>query len=91
MEKRLIPYSVHLPEPIFLKIKAAAGNRKAAGLVRQAITAFIENGDLYQQGYANGLADAVKAVSCNKLAKSIAYEGEVVSDVLVKEINSLTN
>ncbi|MFM2134488.1 MAG: hypothetical protein RL156_1769 [Bacteroidota bacterium] len=89
MEKRLIPYSVHLPEHIYNQIKQAAEGRKASGLVRQAITAFIENGDLYNQGYATGLADAANKVSSNKLAKALAYEGQVVSDVLVKEIKSL--
>ena len=36
--KRLIPYSVHLPEDIHKKLKAAAGDRKASALVRDAIT-----------------------------------------------------
>ncbi|MEY3202324.1 MAG: hypothetical protein RIR70_1874 [Pseudomonadota bacterium] len=89
MENRLIPYSVHLPEHIFLKIKEAAEGRKASGLVRQAIIAFLENGDLYKQGYASALADAAKKVSSNKLARSLAFEGQVLSDVLVKEINFL--
>ena len=41
MEKRLIPYSVHLPEPIYAKLKKAAGERKASALVRDAITMMI--------------------------------------------------
>lgn len=89
MEKRLIPYSVHLPEAIFNKLKEAAGDRKAAGLVRDAITNFLEGGDLYKHGYEAGIRDCAAKVAKNKLAQSIAFEGEVISDVIVKEINSL--
>ena len=35
--KRLIPYSVHLPEDVYKKLKEAAGSRKASALVRDAI------------------------------------------------------
>lgn len=91
MEKRLIPYSVHLPEPIFNKLKQAAGDRKAAGLVRDAITMFVEGGDLYKHGYAAALRDCAAKVQKNRLARSIAVEGEAISDVIVKEINSLNH
>ena len=43
--KRLIPYSVHLPEDVYNKLKEAAGNRKASALVRDAITLIVEGDD----------------------------------------------
>jgi hypothetical protein len=89
MDKRLIPYSVHLPEHIFLKIKEAAAGRKAASLVREAITNFIEHGDLYNKGYSSGIRDSANKVANHKLANSIEIDGQRVSDVLVKEINKL--
>lgn len=91
MEKRLIPYSVHLPEPIFNALKQAAGSRKAASMVRDAITNLIEGGDLYKRGYSAGIRDCASKVARNKLAQSVAIDGDVISDVLVKEINTLEN
>jgi len=91
MEKRLIPYSVHLPEHIFVALKQAAGDRKAASLVREAITMFIENEDAYKRGYTTAIRDVMDKVASNKIANSIAIDSNVVSDVLVKEISSLIN
>ena len=45
--KRLVPYSVHLREDIYLKLKAAAGQRKATALVRDAITLIVEGDDVF--------------------------------------------
>jgi len=89
VEKRLIPYSVHLPEPVFQKIKAFAGERKAAGLIREAITSFVENRDLFQRGYEAGLDAALKKLKANKTANSVAINGEVVADMIAREIDQL--
>lgn len=89
MEKRLIPYSVHLPEHIFNALKSAAGNRKAASLVRDAITNLIEGGDLYKRGYIAAVRDCTNKIQKNKLCQSIAVDGDVISDVLVNELNAL--
>lgn len=91
MEKRLIAYSVHIPENLFKALKEAAGNRKAAGLVREAITNMLEGGDLYKRGYAAAIRDCAGKISKNRLAQSIAVDGDVISDVLVKEISSLNS
>ena len=53
--KRLIPYSVHLPEEVHAKLKEAAGNRKASALVRDAITLIIEGDDEFNGGYNKGV------------------------------------
>lgn len=90
MEKRLIPYSVHLPEPIYLMVKEAANQRRASGLVRDAIVAFIENRDKYQQGYQAGLDAAIKKVGNNKVANAIAYGGETIGNLLIKDLRTLS-
>ena len=41
-DNRLVPYSVHLKRDVYDKLKLAAGQRKASGLVRDAITLIIE-------------------------------------------------
>ena len=57
--KRLIPYSVHLPEEIYKKLKAAAGERKASALVRDAITVIVNGDDEFNGGYNKAVSDGI--------------------------------
>jgi hypothetical protein len=70
--KRLIPYSVHLPEDVYLKLKEAAGNRKASALVRDAITLIVEDDDEFNGGYNKGVRDAIRMIHQNELCKAIS-------------------
>jgi hypothetical protein len=83
----LIPYSVHLRRDIHAKLKAAAGDRKAAGLVRDAITSYIEGGDSYEAGYRSALADILVMIAKDKLANSIAVDGETIASTLQKKVS----
>lgn len=89
MEKRLIPYSVHLPEDVFLLVKKAAGERKAAGLIREAIVSFVGQRDLFDKGYSAGLEAAMKKVANNKLANAIAYDQQTMADIINKDLEKL--
>lgn len=89
MEKRLIPYSVHLPEDVFNLIKQAAGERKASGLVREAIVSFVTKRDLFDKGYQAGIQAAIKKVGNNRLANTIAYDNNTIAEVLSKDLSSL--
>jgi hypothetical protein len=82
----LIPYSVHLRRDIHAKIKEAAGNRKAASLVRDAITSYIEGGSMYDSGYRAGLRDAVNAISKDEAANSVALNGKTIAIGLVEKL-----
>lgn len=86
---RLIPYSVHLPAPIFAKLKAFAGERKAASMVREAIVSFVEGGDLFNQGFNSGLEAAIKKIQNHKIANSLAFNGDVVAESIARELNQL--
>jgi len=87
--KRLVPYSVHLREDIYTKLKAAAGERKASALVRDAITMIIEGDDAYTSGYNKGLADAVKVVSASSAVTGLVINGINVPKTLVEGIKAL--
>lgn len=89
MEKRLIPYSVHLPEDVFNLIKQAAGERKASGMVREAIVSFFGKRDLFDKGYQAGIQAAIKKVGNNRLANSIAYENVSMAEVLSTDLQKL--
>ena len=84
--KRLIPYSVHLREDIYNKLKAAAKDRKATALVRDAITMIIEGDDAFSAGFNKGLREAMKVVRDDVWAKSLSVHGELMSEVLADQI-----
>ena len=87
--KRLIPYSVHLREDIYLKLKEAAGQRKATALVRDAITLIIEGDDVFNGGYNKGLRDAIGVIQENENASSISVGGESIADILSAQIEGM--
>jgi hypothetical protein len=74
--KRLIPYSVHLPEEIYKKLKAAAGERKASALVRDAITLIIEGDDSFNGGYNKAVRDVIGTLHSDSWCKSLGIEGQ---------------
>lgn len=80
--KRLIPYSVHLPEHIYTALKEAAGNRKASALVRDAITLIINGDDEFNGGYNKAVTDIMSVISADDICSSISVNGQQISDHL---------
>ena len=87
--KRLIPYSVHLPEEIYKKLKIAAGERKASGLVRDAIALIVEGGTAYNSGYNKGLRDAIKVVEGESAIAGLVINGKKVPSALTDKMSKL--
>jgi hypothetical protein len=87
--KRLIPYSVHLPEDVYLKLKEAAGNRKASALVRDAITLIVEGDDEFNGGYNKGVRDCIRLIQQNELCKAISYYDDTLAKILSEQIEEL--
>ena len=87
--KRLIPYSVHLPEEVYLKLKEAAGNRKASALVRDAITLIVEGDDEFNGGYNKGVRDCIRMIQQNELCKAIGYYEDTLAKILSNQIEEL--
>ena len=88
--KRLIPYSVHLTEDIYTKLKAAAGERKASALVRDAITMIVSGTTPFNSGYNKGLRDASKIVQTDPTVKGLVINGNKVAATLSDKIDKLT-
>ena len=88
--KRLVPYSVHLREDIYLKLKAIAKDRKAASLVRDAITMIVEGDDSFTGGYKKALRDTISVVQLDEWAGSIGIGGQSIADKLVTKIERLS-
>lgn len=89
MEKKLIPYSVYLPEEHYKKLKEAAKSRKASELIRDAIAVVLEGNDDYRTGYNQGLRDAAKVVYECKEAQMVAVNGKDVGALLSEQIKGL--
>lgn len=87
--KRLIPYSVHLPEDIHAKLKAAAGERKASGLVRDAITMILSETTPYNSGYNKGLKDAIKIVQTDPTIKGMVINSTKIAASLADKMDKL--
>lgn len=74
--KRLIPYSVHLPEDVYKKLKAAAGQRKASALVRDAITLIVDGDDEFNGGYNKAVRDVITTIHGDQWCKVLGIEGQ---------------
>lgn len=80
--KRLIPYSVHLPEDVYNKLKEAAGNRKASALVRDAITLIVDGDDEFNGGYNKAIKDAISTIKSDPWCKVLGIEGQLLEKYL---------
>lgn len=87
--KRLIPYSVHLREDVYNKLKAAAKERKATALVRDAITMIIEGDDAFNAGYKKALRDVADMLRQDEWCKVIGVHGETFSDRLATYVEDM--
>ena len=86
---RMIPYSVHLPEEVYKKLKEAAGNRKASALVRDAITLIVEGDDEFNGGYNKGVRDCIRIIHGVELCKAISYYDDTLAKILSDDLEEL--
>jgi len=89
MEKKLIPYSVHLREDIYLKLKEFARDRKATSLVRDAITMIIEGDDTFNAGYNKALRDVISLIKEDTWATKIGIDGESLAQHFEAQIGKM--
>lgn len=89
MERKLVPYSVYISEEHHEKLKAAAKDRKAAAIVRDAISMILDGQDVFNSGYNKGLEDASKVIYECPEAQLVAVRGKDIGVVLSEKIKSL--
>jgi uncharacterized protein (DUF2164 family) len=87
--KKLVPYSLYLPQEHHDKLKKAAKEHKASELVRNAIDMLFEGTDLYTSGYNQGLKDAAKVIYDCKEAQMIAIKGKDLGLILSEQVEAL--
>jgi hypothetical protein len=87
--KKLVPYSLYLPQEHYLKLKEAAKDRKASVLIRDAIAMLFDGGDVFTSGYNQAIRDAVKIVYECPEAQMVAVKGRDIGDILSERIETL--
>ena len=87
--KRLIPYSVHLREDIYLKLKAAAKDRKATALVRDAITMIVEGDDQFNGGYNKAIRDVISTLKDDQWCRSVGVLGQTFAEYVEDQIRPM--
>jgi predicted transcriptional regulator len=87
--KKLIPYSVYIPDELYKKLKKLAKERKASVLIRDAIAMALDGNDAYTSGYNKGIKDAANVVYESKEAQMIAIKGKDLGTILTEEIDLL--
>lgn len=88
-EKKLVPYSLYLPQEYYKKLKEVAKDRKASSLVRDAIIMILDGNEAYDSGYNKGIRDAAKVVYDNQEAQMIAIKGKDLGSILTEQIEAL--
>lgn len=89
MEKRLVPYSVHLREDIYLKLKEFAKDRKATALVRDAITMIVEGDDAFNGGYNKAVRDIMAVIDQDQWCKAIGVDQVTIAEHLNKTLEQM--
>jgi predicted DNA-binding protein len=84
---KLIPYSVYLPPEYYDQIRELAKQRKASGLVRDAICLIMDGGDQFKSGYNKGINDAIKTIVKSKELKNAG--GDYLKEILETQIRKL--
>lgn len=87
--KRLIPYSVHLSEPIYLALKEAAKGRKASAIVRDAITMILDGDDAFNSGYNKAMRDAIKVIEDSEMLMSLSFCNTPLGSDVTQQLNDM--
>jgi hypothetical protein len=90
-DRKLIPYSVYLPKAYHDKISELAKQRRASGLIRDAICMMLDGGDQYRSGYNQAIRDIVSQINKAKEIKDFAYKGLSLDKIVLKQIGQLEN
>ena len=87
--KNLIPYSVYLPVEYYKRLRAAAKDRKASGIVRDAVMMILDGSDVYKSAYNKGIKDASQVVYECKEGQMVAVKGRDIGLILAEQIELL--
>jgi metal-responsive CopG/Arc/MetJ family transcriptional regulator len=87
--RKLIPYSVYLPEELHKKLKDLAKERKASELIRNAIQMIIDGHKEYDSGYNQAVKDAIQVALSNDDAMTISVMNKKIGTTIANDIQAL--
>lgn len=89
MRKNMKPFSMYLPLEYHKMLEDYSKQRKASEVVREAVVAYLNGGDMFSAGYNKALKDAVAIVKACKEIEVIAVKGKYLDVLLAEQISSL--
>lgn len=89
MTKKMVPYSLYLPEDQREKLRTLAKQRQGAELVRNAIDVMLKGGTEFDAGYNRAIEDIIKLVDSVKEIECIAVNGKYLNDLLANGMREL--
>jgi predicted DNA-binding protein len=89
MRKNMKPFSMYLPNEYHDMLTDYSKQRKASEVVREAIVAYLNGGDMFKAGYNKALKDAQAVVAGCKEIEVIAVNGKYLDVYLSEQIGSL--
>jgi hypothetical protein len=91
MAKKLIPYTIYVPEEHYNLLKEHAENRKASSVIRDALGAYFDNTGLYISGYKAAINEAIEIIHRIEDVKSIAIKGVPLGDIIESNLIYLSS
>jgi predicted DNA-binding protein len=88
-DELLRPYSIYLPQPIINKLKDLSKSRRASSFVREAILSALDSNDDFNSGFNKGLREACRVIKDTKEASTLLVNNELLSDILIQNIEML--
>lgn len=87
--KKLVPYSVHLPEHLYNQIRLAAAERKASSIIRDALDAYFKNQNSMEAGRQQGILECIRVIENDPLLKHWAFDNRPLSEMISTKLNKL--
>jgi len=78
-----------LPPELHRKLKRAARDRKAAGIVREALTAHLDGLDSYGAGLKAGIRKSREEVGLHPLLVNLKWKDESMSEIVDRLLENI--
>lgn len=89
VRKNMKPFSMYLPLEYYDMLAGYSKQRKASEVVRDAVVAYLNGGDMFDAGYNKGLKDAMEIIKGCKEIEVIAVNGKYLDVLLTTQIKDL--
>jgi len=89
VRKNMKPFSMYLPNEYHEMLADYSKQRKASEVVRDAVVAYLNGGDMFNAGYNKALNDAMEIVKACKEIEVIAVNGKYLDVLLTTQLKDL--